>query len=156
MGIGSNIDDPISKVKAGLQALGHLPCTYLVAKSTLYRNPPIGMAAQPDFVNAVAALETRLSPWSVLRQLQAIEARYGRVRTGMHWGPRTLDLDLLLYGEMQIATAGLTVPHPGLHERAFVLYPLYEISPNLEIPGHGPLTVLLRCVSSEGLLPIDT
>lgn len=155
VGIGSNLDNPISKVRAGLAALAQVPHTRLVANSALYRNPPIGFAAQPDFVNAVAALETRLSPWSLLRHLQVIEARYGRVRTGRHWGPRTLDLDLLLYGKTQIETTGLTIPHPGLHERAFVLYPLYEISPDLEIPGHGPLRALLRCVSAEGLETVD-
>jgi len=130
VGLGSNLDDPAEQVRAALGELEHLPQTRLAAASSLYRSRPLGYAAQPDFVNAVAALDTALEPLALLAELQAIEARHGRARSFRN-APRTLDLDLLLYGDQTIDQPGLIVPHPRMHERAFVLQPLLEIAPQL-------------------------
>jgi len=111
----------------------------------------MGPQAQPDYLNAVAALDTRLAAEELLRELHLIEEQHGRERGPERWGPRTLDLDLLLYGDAQVEGDGLTVPHPGLPERNFVLYPLHEIAPQLHIPGAGSLQVLLERCSSLGL-----
>jgi 2-amino-4-hydroxy-6-hydroxymethyldihydropteridine diphosphokinase len=130
VGLGANLDQPAEHVRAALEELGRLPQTRLTAASSLYRSTPVGYAAQPDFVNAVAALDTALGARELLRELQAIEGKHGRVRTFPN-APRTLDLDLLLYGDAQLDEPGLTVPHPRMHERAFVLKPLLEIAPHL-------------------------
>ncbi|MBK1692660.1 2-amino-4-hydroxy-6-hydroxymethyldihydropteridine diphosphokinase [Ectothiorhodospira mobilis] len=154
IGIGANLDDPASQVRRGLEALRGLPRSRLMRASSLYRNPPMGPRDQPDYVNAVCALETRLPPEGLLQALQAVEARHGRRRDGTRWGPRTLDLDLLLYGDRVLHTPRLTVPHPGIAQRAFVLHPLAEIAPELEIPGLGPLPPLLRACPGDGLKPL--
>jgi 2-amino-4-hydroxy-6-hydroxymethyldihydropteridine diphosphokinase len=152
VGIGSNLGDPPARVRAALDALGALPRTRLVAASPLYANPPFGPVPQPEFVNAVAALDTALGAIDLLHHLRAIEQAHGRVRDGTRWGPRSLDLDLLLYGDAVIAIDGLTVPHPGLPERNFVLYPLADVAPGgLEVPGLGPLAALLAACPSDGL-----
>jgi 2-amino-4-hydroxy-6-hydroxymethyldihydropteridine diphosphokinase len=154
VGLGSNLDEPEAQLSRALDELAQLPETRLSARSGLYRNPPMGPVPQPDYVNAVAALETTLSPLELLDCLQAVEQAHGRVRIE-RWGPRTLDLDLLLYAERSIDEPRLKVPHPGLHERPFVLYPLAEIAPELIIPGRGSLAEwLVRCPSS-GLVRID-
>jgi 2-amino-4-hydroxy-6-hydroxymethyldihydropteridine diphosphokinase len=131
VGVGSNLDQPASHVRRALDELGAIHGTQLQAKSSLYRSAPIGYAAQPDFVNAVAALETALSAGGLLKELQAIEKRHGRERSFAN-APRTLDLDLLLFGNERIAAQELVVPHPRMHERAFVLRPLLEVAPGLE------------------------
>lgn len=143
VGLGSNLDDPQAQLQRAMQALTEIPDTQLVAHSGLYRSAPLGGLDQPDYLNAVAALDTQLSAMALLTELQAIEHRQGRVRSTQRWQPRTLDLDLLLYGEMQLQDAALTVPHPGLPSRAFVLYPLQEIAPDLVIPGLGELSALI-------------
>ena len=130
IGIGSNLDDPRAQVSKAFEELDELPHTRLVKKSSLYRSAPVGYAAQPDFVNAVAQLETGLPAERLLAELQAIELRHGRSRSFAN-APRTLDLDLLLYGAAQLKTATLQVPHPRMRERAFVLKPLLEIAPQL-------------------------
>lgn len=146
IGLGSNLAQPELQLRQALEALAALPQTQVIAQSSLYVSEPLGPADQPDYVNAVAALETDLAPLELLAELQAIEVRQGRVREGERWGPRTLDLDVLLYGDLQSDDPQLTLPHPGLYERNFVLYPLAEIAPGLEIPGQGPLEELLaRC-----------
>jgi len=150
VGLGSNLQAPAEQVRAGLKELGALPDTRLGPVSALYRSPPMGPPDQPDYINAVAALDTTLAPLNLLEHLQAIEAAHGRVR-GRHWGPRTLDLDLLLYGDLELREDRLTVPHPGMHERAFVLYPLAEIAPQLRIPGRGALQDLLQACPRAGL-----
>lgn len=137
VGIGSNLGDPAAQVRAAVAALAALPQTRLVAASSLYRTSPVGYAAQGDFVNAAALLETALAPRALLDHLHAIEAGAGRERTFKD-APRTLDLDLLLYGGETIAEPGLTVPHPRLHERAFALAPVVELDPDCVIPGRGP------------------
>lgn len=132
-----------------------LPETRVVARSSLYRSPPMGPADQPDYINAVAALDTGLPPEALLSALQVIERAHGRRRGGQRWGPRPLDLDVLLYGEAPYSSPTLTIPHPGLHDRAFVLYPLREIAGNLQIPGLGALDALVaRCVP-DGLERLD-
>lgn len=141
IGIGSNLDNPLLQVQTALRELAEIPNTELIRSSSLYRTPPMGPPDQPDYINAVAALTTTLSPTELLDALQALEARHGRVRT-IHWGPRTLDLDLLLYGNETVHTARLTVPHPGIAQRAFVVLPLAEIAPALEIQGLGALSML--------------
>jgi 2-amino-4-hydroxy-6-hydroxymethyldihydropteridine diphosphokinase len=130
IGIGSNLDDPRAQVLQAFTELDRLPHTRVVKKSSLYRSAPIGHAAQPDFINAVAQLETGLPAERLLAELQEVEARQGRVRSFPN-APRTLDLDVLLYGNAEIRSTTLTVPHPRMHERAFVLKPLLEISPQL-------------------------
>jgi len=149
IGLGSNLSDPESQVRSAIAALDALPQTRLCRVSSLYRSEPMvlpGAAPQPDYVNAVAEVDTELAAESLLAELQALEARQGRVR-GERWGPRTLDLDLLLYGDRIIHTATLTVPHAGLYERNFVLYPLAEVvagqAASLVIPGRGTLQTLL-------------
>ncbi len=144
IGIGSNLDHPADQVRRGFAALNAIPASRCVAQSPLYRTAPVGGPPnQPDYINAVAALETALAPEELLTALQAIETAQGRVRT-VHWGPRTLDLDLLLYDQITRADPKLTLPHPRLHQRAFVLYPLRDIAPMLMIPGRGPLTEWLE------------
>jgi 2-amino-4-hydroxy-6-hydroxymethyldihydropteridine diphosphokinase len=133
VGLGSNLADPVRQVEAALAELDRVPQTRLIKRSSLYRTKPVGYAAQPDFVNAVAQLETGLAPERLLDELQAIEARHGRERSFPN-APRTLDLDLLLFGKLVVQTERLTVPHPRMRERAFVLEPLREIAPDLELP----------------------
>lgn len=143
IGIGSNLDDPLYHVKQAISELRQLAQCEYIATSALYRSAPMGPPGQPDYINAVSLLQTDLTPLDLLDQLQAIEHAHGRMRDGQRWGPRTLDLDILLYGEKIINEARLRVPHPGLHERSFVLYPLQDINPALVIPGDGPLARLI-------------
>jgi 2-amino-4-hydroxy-6-hydroxymethyldihydropteridine diphosphokinase len=155
IGLGANLEDPVAQVRRALVALSGLPQTRLVAHSRLYRNPPMGPPDQPDYVNAVACIETKLAPLDLLDGLHAIERDHGRVRHGAKWGARTLDLDMLLYGDRVIRHERLTVPHPGLPERAFVLYPLAEIAPGLDIPGHGAIGSLLEHCPPGDLRPVE-
>jgi 2-amino-4-hydroxy-6-hydroxymethyldihydropteridine diphosphokinase len=131
IGIGSNLDDPRTHVVQAFEELDRLPRSRVVKRSSLYRSAPLGHAAQPDFINAVAQLETGLSAERLLAEMQAIEARHGRERSFPN-APRTLDLDLLLFGNAKLDSPTLTVPHPRMHERAFVLVPLVEITPDLK------------------------
>jgi 2-amino-4-hydroxy-6-hydroxymethyldihydropteridine diphosphokinase len=145
IGLGSNLGDPESRLREALAALAALPGVQLTAASSLYRSAPVGHADQPDFVNAVAQLSTGLAARSLLTALLGIEERFGRKRSFRN-APRTLDLDLLLFDADSIDEAGLVVPHPRMHERAFVLAPLLEIAPDCLIPGKGPAAALLeRC-----------
>ncbi len=155
IGIGSNLAEPEQQVRRALYELGGLPATRLLAWSRLYRSRPMGPADQPDYVNAAALLSSGLEPEPLLDRLQALEAAHGRVREGERWGPRTLDLDLLLYGDQVIGTPRLTVPHPGLRERAFVLYPLADLKPDLVLPDGTLLADLVRQVPPDGLDAIE-
>jgi 2-amino-4-hydroxy-6-hydroxymethyldihydropteridine diphosphokinase len=137
LGLGANLDDPARQVRRAFDELAALPASRLVSRSPLYKSPPLGPPDQPDYVNAVAVLETTLTPLGLLAALRGIEVRHGRKRDGTRWGPRSLDLDILLYGDLVLDSPELRLPHPGLHERAFVLYPLYDVAPELEIPGRG-------------------
>jgi len=136
IGLGSNLAEPQSQVESALRELSSLPASRLVARSSLYRSAPVGYGAQPDFINAVAALDTALGAPELLRELQALEGRHARERSFPD-APRTLDLDLLLFGDETICEPALVVPHPRMHERAFVLEPLVEIAPQARIPGRG-------------------
>jgi len=140
VGIGSNLDEPQRQVETTFPRLAGLPGTRLIARSSLYQSPPFGGIEQPDFVNAVAALLTTLAPGELLGELQALEQQAGRTRNGPRWGPRVLDLDLLVYAGRRFDEPGLVVPHPGIAERNFVLLPLGEIAPQLVIPGLGPVS----------------
>jgi 2-amino-4-hydroxy-6-hydroxymethyldihydropteridine diphosphokinase len=151
IGLGSNLQDPVAQIQRAITTLAHLPTSRFIISSPLYRNPPLGSVPQPAFVNAVACIDTELDSIELLEALQHIEAGQGRQRTTERWGPRTLDLDILLYGENVINHPRLQVPHPGLSVRNFVLYPLYDIAPALVIPGVGPLADLLQHCSAEGL-----
>ena len=155
IGIGSNLDKPEQHTRLATRQLDDIKSTNVVKVSSFYRSSPMGPQDQPDYINAVAELQTALEPLQLLDELQSIETEHGRVRTGSRWGPRTLDLDLLLYAEKSINSERLVVPHPGLHERAFVLYPLYEISPGLVIPGKGSLAKLIEKCPAEGLEKIS-
>ncbi len=154
VGLGSNLSGPEGQIRAALDALARLPRTRVTACSSLYRTAPIGRLDQPDFVNAVARLETGLSARELLQGLLEVEARQGRVRSTPN-APRTLDLDLLLWGEAVISEPGLEVPHPRMHERAFVLQPLAEIAPAARVPGHGPVAELVAQVSAQRVERID-
>jgi len=148
VGLGSNLDGPRLQVSRALQELGELPQTRLVAASPLYCSAPLGPADQPDYINAVACLHTGLAPLALLDALQLLEKNHRRIRD-RHWGPRTLDLDILLYGGQTIATGRLQVPHPHMHRRSFVLKPLLDIAPDLVIPGKGVAVDWLA--NSDGL-----
>jgi 2-amino-4-hydroxy-6-hydroxymethyldihydropteridine diphosphokinase len=150
VGLGSNLEDPQMQVRSALDELAGLPRTRLRAHSSLYISAPMGPQDQPDFVNAVACLETALRPEQLLRALQAIEQSHRRQKS-RHWGPRTLDLDILLYGHDVIDSEHLKVPHPGIAQRNFVLYPLAEIDCQLDIPGVGKVQALLDQCSDDGL-----
>lgn len=154
VGLGSNLDDPVRQVRLALSALASLTESEFLSSSGLYQNPPMGPQDQPDYVNAVALLRTRLQPLPFLKELQRIEQAQGRARH-VHWGARTIDLDLLLYGEHIIDDAQLTVPHPGLHERVFVLHPLAEIAANLMVPGKGRVGDLAAAFSATELVRIE-
>ena len=146
IGLGSNLDEPREQIRRASSALAGIDgCLRL---SSLYSSAPMGPQDQPRFINAVAEIRTRLSPESLLDALQAIEQAQGRVRQ-RQWGPRTLDLDLLVYGDEKIATPRLVVPHPGLPERAFVLYPLAELAPDLQIPGFGTVAALAARLAGD-------
>jgi 2-amino-4-hydroxy-6-hydroxymethyldihydropteridine diphosphokinase len=149
--LGSNLDDPRTQVERALVALGQLPQTRCVLRSSLYRSRPFGPVEQPDYVNAVAGLLTALEPAELLASLQALETSLGRERPVVRWGPRRIDLDLLVHGSARITQPGLELPHPGIAERAFVLAPLAEIAPDLDVPGVGRVSALLAKVDSSEL-----
>jgi len=150
IGIGSNLDDPERQVRAAIDALMHLPGTTFVRASRLYRTAPWGKADQPAFVNAAVAVSTEMAPRELLAALLAIERAHGRERDGERWGPRVIDLDILVFGDASIDEPGLHVPHPHIAERAFVLLPLAELDPGLEIPGQGHVRALLERVDATG------
>jgi len=149
--LGSNLDDPPVQVERAMAALAALPDSRLVLRSSLYRTRPFGPVEQPDFVNAAAGLLTRLEPAELLAQLKILEAQLGRARPALRWGPRRIDLDLLVHGGSRIAEPGLEVPHPGIPERAFVLVPLAEFAPDLVVPGLGRVQELLARLDSSDL-----
>ena len=155
--LGANLGDPVATVKAAIEALHDMPGAGFIAASSLYRTAPVGLRHQPDFINAVVELAAVSPAPTLLRSLFDIEARFGRRRSVKN-APRTLDLDLLLYGDTLSDDPQLTLPHPRLHERAFVLAPLAEIAPQLTIPGRGGVKdLLLRCAEQqiEKLLPLS-
>jgi len=152
VGLGANLGDAVRSVGDALVALSRLPDTRLLRASRLYRTPAWGVTEQPDFINAVAVLDTALPARTLLDALLAVERDFGRLRLeGERWGPRRLDLDLLLYGDAVIDEPGLRVPHPHLHERAFAMVPLAEIAPDLAIPGIGTVAVIAAAMAVDGI-----
>ena len=159
--LGSNLDDPVDQLQRARARIARLPGVVLRACSSLYRTAPLGYHDQPGFINAVCALETQLSPQELLAHLQAVESHHGRKRSNEQNGPRTLDLDILLYGDQMITTPSLEIPHPRMLERAFVIVPLLEIAPDLQIPGQAaerkkrPLEWYLPGVSDQEIEKLD-
>jgi 2-amino-4-hydroxy-6-hydroxymethyldihydropteridine diphosphokinase len=148
IGLGANLGDRAAMLRAAVEQLAAEPGIEVVSVSPVLETDPVGYTAQPRFLNAAAAVETELPPRDVLDRLLGIERRLGRTRDGPRFGPRTIDLDLLLYGTEQIDEPGLEVPHPRLHERLFALEPLLELDPQLELPGRGPLEEIVRGLQS--------
>jgi 2-amino-4-hydroxy-6-hydroxymethyldihydropteridine diphosphokinase len=155
VGLGSNLESPVEQIKSARMVIAALDKLQELSFSSLYASSPMGPQDQPDYVNAVMAIKTGLSSLDLLHALQAIEQEHGRVRGVQRWSARTLDLDLLLYGDQQMETPELTVPHKGIAERAFVLYPLSECAPDLLIPGHGRLVDLLKHCPYAGLRKLN-
>jgi 2-amino-4-hydroxy-6-hydroxymethyldihydropteridine diphosphokinase len=150
IGLGSNLEDPRSQLQQAFADLGQLPGTSLLARSSLYCSAPVGYADQPDFVNAVAKIATALTPQALLQTLLQIEHRHGRERTFRN-APRTLDMDLLLYDDLRLHEHGLTIPHPQMHLRAFVLQPLLEIAPDCVIPAVGSAAQAMQACQDQVL-----
>nr|WP_314421089.1 2-amino-4-hydroxy-6-hydroxymethyldihydropteridine diphosphokinase [uncultured Erwinia sp.] len=153
LALGSNLADPLHQVQSALDALAAIPQSRLIACSSLYRTPPYGPPDQPDYLNAAVALETELSPDALLDHTQRIELEQGRVRKDHRWGPRTLDLDIMLFGDLTLATPRLTVPHYDMHNRAFMLLPLREIAPGLCLPNGTRIADLLAPLDSTAIRP---
>ncbi len=146
--LGSNLEDPIRQIQSAYQKITELPGTHLLQRSSFYKSAPVGRINQPDFINAVAKINTILTPFELLDALLSIESQHGRVRESRN-APRTLDLDILLYGNLQLNDNKLIIPHPRMSQRAFVLYPLLEIEPKCHIPGHGRIDQLITTCSSQ-------
>ena len=155
IGIGSNLSDPRVQVLGALDRIAEIDGVRLVRRSSLYGSPPLGPADQPDYVNAVAGILTRLAPRALLAQLHALERAAGRPEKRERWGPRILDLDLLVYARERSSDSALTVPHPGIVERSFVLYPLAEVAPDLDIPGLGRVADLKQRVAAQSIRLLD-
>jgi 2-amino-4-hydroxy-6-hydroxymethyldihydropteridine diphosphokinase len=155
IGLGSNLKQPARQLSCALDALDRLPATRLRQSSPFYRSTAIGPGEQPDYINAVAQLDTDLESTALLQQLQAIEQAHGRQRL-LRWGPRTLDLDILLYADLIMETPALQLPHPRIAERNFVIAPLYDICPELVLPGGTSLRSLLDSVNQDGLRRLDS
>jgi 2-amino-4-hydroxy-6-hydroxymethyldihydropteridine diphosphokinase len=151
VGVGSNLEDPRAQVSRALEALGRLRDCRLVVSSPLYRSEPLGEVAQPAFVNAVAGLLTQATPEDLLAALRTLERELGREPQRERWGPRRIDLDLLMVGAETRSTEALTLPHPGIAARDFVLYPLADIAPDLEVPGLGAVSRLRERVVNRGI-----
>ena len=149
--LGSNLSDPVSQVQAAFAALATLPESRLIARSGLWRSRPLGPQDQPEFINAAAGLLTTAEPRSLLESLQEVERRLGKVEPTVRWGPRVIDLDLLAVGALEMTEPGLKLPHPGLHQRNFVLYPLSEIAAELWVPGHARVCRLRERISPAGI-----
>lgn len=149
--LGSNLDNPLAQVTTAVEEIDRLPGCAVIGQSSWYRTAPVGPAGQSDYINGVIAVATSLPASKLLAALNAIENRHGRVRNE-RWGARTLDLDILLYGQQVIDTPRLQIPHPRMGERGFVLFPLFELAPNLIIPDGISLAGLLENISSEGIV----
>ncbi|MFT2089665.1 2-amino-4-hydroxy-6-hydroxymethyldihydropteridine diphosphokinase [Paraglaciecola sp. 2405UD69-4] len=154
IGLGSNLAEPLRQLQSAVTALKGLPDSRLLQVSSFYGSQPMGPQEQPDYVNSVALIETMLLPEVLLDHTQSIENDQGRQRTGERWGPRTLDVDILLYGQQIISTERLVVPHYGMQQREFVLYPMFEISPDLVLPDGKALKDIVALVPKNGLRKI--
>ncbi len=154
IGLGSNLSDPVAQVRKALHDLGGVPRTLRIAVSPLYGSRPLGPVIQPDFVNAVAGVLTQLTATELLQALRDLEAQAGRPAVHEHWGPRVIDLDLLIFGREERSGAELVLPHPGVAARNFVLFPLADIAPELEVPGCGQVRELLARIGADGIWPL--
>lgn len=152
--LGSNLNEPLIQIQKAYLELAELPKTYLLKHSSLYKSAPVGRLDQPNFINAAAKINTALSPFELLDELFKIEQRHGRVRESLN-APRTLDLDILIYDELQLDTETLTLPHPRMTQRAFVLYPLMEIAPDCFIPGHGKINRFIAACCDQMIEQLD-
>lgn len=150
--LGSNLDQPVTQIERAFAVLASLQHCRLIARSRLYRTQPLGPQDQPEFINAAAGLLTTLTPRQLLVELKRLERELGRAHPVVRWGPRLIDLDLLVHADARISESDLTVPHPGLPERNFVLYPLRDLAPELLVPGHGRVSQLAARVGSTGLV----
>jgi 2-amino-4-hydroxy-6-hydroxymethyldihydropteridine diphosphokinase len=155
VGIGSNLDEPAGQVRRALAALAELPQSRLVLPSSLFGSRPLGPAAQPDFVNAVAGMLTQLDVGTFFSALRALETALGREPPRVRWGARRIDLDLLVFGAQRLDGPQLTLPHPGIVQRNFVLYPLFEVAPGLDVPGCGRVAELAAHVERAGIWRLD-
>lgn len=155
IGLGSNMSQPVDQLLQAVSTIAQLAQTTMQRCSSFYASRPMGPQDQPDYVNAVVKIKTQLAPHDLLSALQRIELDQGRERKGQRWGPRTLDLDILLIDEQVIETEDLIVPHPGMKSREFVLYPLYEIAPDIMLPCGNSLIFVLNNVSTNGLVKIE-
>lgn len=155
IGLGANLQQPLVHLREAIRRISSVADIEILMTSSFYRTPPWGDKQQDDFVNAVVLLKTGLQPLDLLHQLQAIENDMGRVRKGRRWGPRLIDIDMLLYEQLQMDSEELTLPHPHMHERAFVLLPIAELDPTIEIPGKGRVDALLRAVDQDGIELIE-
>jgi 2-amino-4-hydroxy-6-hydroxymethyldihydropteridine diphosphokinase len=155
VGVGSNLDRPAWQVRRALERLAGLPESHLLRQSSLYRSRPLGPVAQPDFVNAAAGILTRLEAPALFARLRELELSLGRSAPRERWGPRRIDLDLLVYGALRLEGGELTLPHPGIAARNFVLYPLAEVAPDLEVPGLGRVAALRERVDAGGIWRLD-
>ena len=155
LGLGSNLQNPVAQIKDALARLGVAEGIRILKISSLYRTPPWGDDQQDDFINAVVQIESNLKPLSLLRVLQSIENAMGRQRNGRRWGPRLIDIDLLLYADQQLQSEELEIPHPRMHERAFVLVPLCELDAAVEIPGHCVAGDLLQQLDCSGIFCLN-
>jgi 2-amino-4-hydroxy-6-hydroxymethyldihydropteridine diphosphokinase len=151
VGLGSNLQDPPARIEAAFEALDSLPESLLISRSPHYSSRPMGSVAQPDFCNAVAGVLTRLEVHDFFEKLRALESQLGRTPPRERWGPRVIDLDLLVFGNEVRSEESLRLPHPGIVQRNFVLYPLCDVAPDLLVPGAGRVVDLARAVSSEGI-----
>ncbi|MCW8091951.1 2-amino-4-hydroxy-6-hydroxymethyldihydropteridine diphosphokinase [Alteromonas sp. ASW11-130] len=151
IGLGSNMGEAGKHIESAFLAIAELEHTRLLRTASLYQSAPMGPQNQPDFINSVCLVETGLEPEVLLKQLQQIENDHGRERKGERWGPRTLDLDILLYGNYEIDTDILTIPHSGIADREFVLVPLFEIAPNMVMPDGKPISQWVASCSLDGL-----
>ena len=154
IGLGSNLSNPRRQVENAFEALARIADSQLILRSRLWRSRPMGPQDQPEYVNAVAGLLTTKTPRELLAELQAIERRMGKTEPSLRWGPRLIDLDLLAVSDLQADEPGLRLPHPGVHQRNFVLYPLAEIAPSLWVPDHGRVCRLLEEVGGDGIEPL--
>lgn len=155
IGLGANLQQPLQQLKDAIRRLALVADIEVVATSSFYRTPPWGDTHQDDFINAVVLINTRSQPLDLLHQLQTIETAMGRVRKGRRWGPRLIDIDILMYEQQQINCDELRVPHLHMHERAFVLLPLAELDPEIEIPGKGNVETLLSGIDLNGIERLD-
>ena len=155
LGLGANLQHPVAQLKEALSRLDQTDGIEVRRASSFYRTPPWGDEQQNDFINAVVQIETRLDPLSLLHSLQSIENAMGRQRSGRQWGPRIIDIDLLLFGDQTVSSAELCVPHPRMFERAFVLLPLAELDADIDIPGQGEVGALLTQLDCSGISRLD-